>query len=141
MSQSGLETKVMPVPDVPDTLAIVVKGRVTHEQAPRLRKTILDQLKKGSATRFVIELAIALSIAYVAAENLLQKGARTAWPEALGFEGGDTPGNCKTLEECNSYCADLANNEECMAFMSGTDFKKTSSKWRFFLLLIVNFQR
>lgn len=57
MGEATFRTETRPLPGVPNAGEIAIRGRVTYEEAPDLRKRILDELARPPASRVVVELS------------------------------------------------------------------------------------
>ena len=56
MSASPFQAEIRQTEDVPNTREIRIRGRVTFDEAPDLRKTILSELATTAASRMILEL-------------------------------------------------------------------------------------
>ena len=56
MTAPGFQTEIGTTTEVPDTRHIRIRGHVTLEQSPALRRAILDELRSTTASRMILEL-------------------------------------------------------------------------------------
>ena len=57
MSGAAFQTEVVAIPDLPGATTIRLAGRVTVDDVPELRSSVLDEIARTDATRLVLELS------------------------------------------------------------------------------------
>ena len=56
MRELAFQTEVTSIPEIPEAGTVHLRGRVTFEDAPEFRETILDELSTTAASKVVLEL-------------------------------------------------------------------------------------